>query len=122
LRYYIPDKVGCVVIGERCPIDSLVWITQTTKDPKYFKTIFGKFLLNFSSTADLIFFITANQETLIKRRSNEKINFLQFYLYDKMYEILKRSYPRLKIYRIETSYRSMRRSLYEIITAIGIEA
>jgi len=119
LRYYIPNKIGFVVIGERSPIDSLIWIMQTTNDPKYFKTIFGKFLLKFSSTADLIFFITANRDILIKRRLNEKINFFQYYLYEKIYEILKRNYPRLKIYRIETSYKSVRRSLHEIITTIG---
>jgi thymidylate kinase len=115
LRYYIPDKIGYIVIGERCPIDSLVWIMQTTKDSKYFKTIFGRFLLYFSSNADLVFFITANQEILIKRRLNEKINFLQLYLYDKIYEILKRSYSELKIYRIETSCESVERSLHKMI-------
>jgi thymidylate kinase len=122
LRYYLPDKIGYIVIGERCPIDSIVWIMQTTKDPKYFKTIFGKFLLCFSSTANVIFFITAKQEILIKRRLNEKynsLNVMQFYLYEKMYEILKRSYPKSKVYKLDTSSKSVKRSLYEIITVIG---
>jgi GTPase SAR1 family protein len=123
LRYYLPDKVGYIVIGERSPVDSLIWIMGTTKDPTYYKIMFGKFLLSFSSTAQIIVFITARQDILIKRRLNEKINiaFLkkQIYLYEKIYEILKEnSLVGSKVYRLDTSNKNIVSSLFEIIKAI----
>jgi hypothetical protein len=95
---------------------------QITKDPKYFKTIFGKFLLCFSSTANVIIFITAKLKILIKRRSNERTNssnVIQLYFYEKMYEVLKRSYLRSKVHRLDTSNKNTIQSLSELIATIG---
>jgi energy-coupling factor transporter ATP-binding protein EcfA2 len=123
LRYYFPDKVGYMVIGERSPIDSLIWIMKTTKDSKILKTIFGKFLLSFSGTARVLIFITAKQDILIKRRLDEKINITSFEtqscLYEKIYEILKRSYLGSKVYELDTSNKSEYSSLSELISLIS---
>jgi hypothetical protein len=64
----------------------------------------GKFLLNFSSTAQAIIFVTAKQDILIKRRLNKEVNILlsptQIYLYEKIYESLKRTYFGSKVYKL----------------------
>jgi len=122
LRYYLPDKTGYIVIGERSPIDSLVWVMTTTKDPAYYKTVFGKFLLSFSCTAHIIVYVTARQDILLKRRLNEKIKLSllekQNHLYENIYKILQENRTGTKIYRLDTSNKKPISSSFEIIKAL----
>jgi len=122
IEYYIPHKIGYVVIGERSPIDSLVWIIATTRDPQFLKTIYGKFLLSFSNSASKLIFVTARQDILVERRMSEGINTMfiktQVLLYEKIYKILKESHLRAKVYKLDTTDKSICNSFAEALSIV----
>jgi thymidylate kinase len=122
IEYYIPHKMGYIVIGERSPIDSLVWIIITTRDPRFLKTIYGKFLLSFSSSASKLIFVTAKQDTLIKRRKNEGINVTfiktQALFYKKIYKVLREGHLKTKVYRLDTTDKSVHDSFAEVLSVV----
>jgi thymidylate kinase len=122
IEYYIPHKVGYVVIGERSPIDSLVWIIATTRDSQFLKTICGKLLLAFSNSANKLVFVTAKQDILVERRMSEGINtkFIetQVFLYEKIHKILRESSLRAKVYRLDTSDKNVYDSFTEVISIV----
>jgi thymidylate kinase len=122
IKYYIPHKIGYVVVGERSPIDSLVWIVATTRDPRFLKTIYGKFLLSFSNSASKLIFVTARQDILVERRMSEGINttFIktQVLLYEKIYKILKESHVRAKVYRLDTIDKNVYDSFTEALSIV----
>jgi len=122
IEYYIPHKIGYVVVGERSPIDSLVWIIATTRDPQFLKTIYGKFLLGFSNSANKLVFVTAKQDILVKRRMSEGINttFIetQVFLYEKIYKILVEGSLRAKVYRLDTSDKNVYESFAELLSTV----
>jgi hypothetical protein len=111
-----------VVIGERSPIDSLVWIVATTRDPQFLKTIYGKFLLSFSNSANKLIFVTARQDILVERRMSEGINTMfiktQVLLYEKIYKILKESHLRAKVYKLDTTDKSICNSFAEALSIV----
>ncbi|ABW02285.1 thymidylate kinase-like protein [Caldivirga maquilingensis] len=68
LRYFLPALLGYVVIGDRCVLDLVVWVSVTTGDSTFVKSILGKALISMAMKSSIIVYVTADYEVLRARR------------------------------------------------------
>ena len=76
LRIILPSVAGYCVVSERCIPDFLAWISVTTNDKNYLDRIEAKFLLALSAKSNLKVFIVADLNTLLIRRGESNIGFI----------------------------------------------
>lgn len=86
VRFLLPSMMGSFVIAERYIPDFLVWVTLTTNDPAYSRSLGARFLLSLFSKAGTKVYITADYAELLSRRSDVDPTFLkrQLGLYEKL--------------------------------------
>ncbi len=107
IRFMLPCFLGRVVVAERYVPDFLIWVSLTTRDADYLKSLEARFLLAISMKAHVKVYVTASEAELAKRRGGEvNREFLrrQLKLYDEMAELV-------KAYKIDTTGRSVKETL-----------
>lgn len=117
-RFMLPCLLGYTVIAERYLPDFLVWVSLTTRDIDYLRSLEARFMLALSTKVDVKFYVTASETELAKRRSGE-VNgeFLsrQLKLYDKVAKLV-------RAYRIDTTERSVEETLDYLLKLIRSRA
>jgi len=110
VKFMLPCLLGYVVVAERYLPDFLVWVSVTTKDAGYLRSLEARFLLSLSMRADVRLYVTASEAELAKRREdvNHELLSRQLKLYDKVATLI-------KAYKIDTTERSVEESLKEIL-------
>jgi len=107
VRFMLPCLLGYVVVAERYAPDFLVWVSLTTRDAGYLRSLEAKFLLALAMRAEVKVYVTASEAELAKRRG-EEVNreFLsrQLKLYDRVATLL-------RAYKIDTTERSVEETL-----------
>ena len=118
IRFILPCFLGYVVIAERYLPDFLVWVSLTTRDAGYLRSLEARFLLALSMKADVKVYVTASKAELAKRRG-EEVNreFLsrQLKLYDKVAKLV-------RAYKIDTTERSVKETLGYLLNLIHLRA
>jgi len=107
VRFMLPCFLGYIVIAERYLPDFLVWVSLTTRDAGYLRSLEARFLLALAMRADVKVYVTASEAELAKRRGDEvNREFLsgQLKLYDTVAMLL-------GAYRIDTTGRSVEETL-----------
>ncbi|MCW3982390.1 MAG: AAA family ATPase [Candidatus Bathyarchaeota archaeon] len=69
-RYTIPSVFGFYVVGERCPIDFIVWVAFTTEDESYINGFASRVLQSLTLKKSKAVYITADLNTLLTRRKD----------------------------------------------------
>ena len=117
-RFMLPCLLGYTVIAERYLPDFLVWVSLTTRDIDYLRSLEARFMLALSTKVDVKFYVTASETELAKRRGGE-VNgeFLsrQLKLYDKVAKLV-------RAYRIDTTERSVEETLDYLLNLIRSRA
>jgi thymidylate kinase len=118
VRFMLPCFLGYVVIAERYLPDFLVWVSLTTRDASYLRSLEARFMLTLSMKADVKVCVTASEAELAKRRGGEvNCEFLsrQLKLYDKVVKLV-------KAYQIDTTRRSVEETLGYLLSLIPLKA
>jgi GTPase SAR1 family protein len=102
-RYYLPSLLGYIVIGDRGPLDSLVWIMLVTNDEDYLAKIGARFLLALTSKNSVTIYVTAGFTTLIKRKKDTSHIFVAKEV--KLYSLIITRIPNIQV--IDTTNRSI---------------
>ena len=113
-RFTLPCLLGHVVIAERYLPDFLVWVSLTTRDTRYLRSLEAKFMLALSAKTSMNFYVTASEAELAKRRGEEVNHELlsrQLKLYDKVAKLL-------RAYRIDTTERGVEETLDHLLNFI----
>jgi thymidylate kinase len=114
VRFMLPGLLGYTVVAERYIPDFLVWVSLTTRDEGYLKRVEARFMLALSMKTKVKVCVTASEAELIKRRSGEvgqKSLSRQLKLYDRLAKIV-------KAYKIDTTDRSIKETLNELLDLI----
>lgn len=111
-NFYLP-ALRSVLICERYLPDFLVWVSLTTRDKDFQRSILGQFLLKLSSKADIGFYITAEFNELIERKKDMNSLFIkrQLLLYEEIADILSTC-------KVDTTHQSVNKSLNYILEEI----
>jgi thymidylate kinase len=113
IRYYLPSLLGYIVVGDRGPLDSLVWIMLVTNDKNYVHKIQGRFLL-YLSRGFCSIYVTATYKELIKRKYDTSQKFMWEQL--KVYEELSSLYG---IHKLDTTNKEIKESFHELLHRIS---
>jgi thymidylate kinase len=114
VKFILPSILGYTVIAERYIPDFLAWISTTTRDENYLERLEARFMLALSAKANVRIYVTASEAELIKRRSGEvgeKFLSRQLKLYNRLAKIV-------KAYKIDTTDRSIKETLNELLNLI----
>ena len=117
-RFMLPRFLGYVVVAERHLPDFLVWVSLTTRDIGYLRSLEAKFMLALSMKADVKVYVTASETELVRRRSGEvNHEFLrkQLKLYDNMAKLI-------RAYKIDTTERGVEETLGYLLNLINLRA
>ncbi len=76
LKYILPSTLGYWVVADRYVLDFIVWVSITTNDQRYLKSVEAKFLLALSSKTHVRIYVTATIKELLRRRK-EDIHYLR---------------------------------------------
>jgi len=122
-KFVIPSSLGFCVIGERCPIDSVVWVSSTTNDPKYMRSLLAKFLVSLIlRESGAMFYVVADRRVLLRRRLDEKLNDLflgrQLIQYESIYKMLVEYGGRSRVLKIDTSNRNATESFIDVMAFV----
>jgi len=115
-RFILPRFLGYVVVAERHLPDFLVWVTLTTRDTNYLRSLEARFMLALSMKADVKVYVTASETELVRRRSGEvNHEFLrkQLKLYDNMAKLI-------RAYKIDTTERGVEETLGYLLNLINL--
>ncbi len=83
IKFAIPSYIGYSVIGERCLIDFIVWISITTRDPHFVDGYLGRISLALAMRSSQNVYVRADLETLKnRRRAEHSLLSKQLALYD----------------------------------------
>lgn len=110
IRFLLPNILGYVVIAERYLPDFIIWVSITTRDPSYPKSLTARFLKALAIKAKARIYVTADLATLLKRREDMDPIFLEKQL--KLYENLASS---MDVFRLDTTNKSIRESADMVI-------
>jgi thymidylate kinase len=116
VRFVLPGLLGYVVIAERYVPDFLVWISLTTRDAGYLRSLEARFMLALSTKASVRFYVTASEAELIKRKGGEvggKFLSGQLKLYDRVAELI-------RAYKIDTTGRSVEETLGHLLSLVRL--
>ncbi|QOJ79268.1 hypothetical protein IG193_02050 [Infirmifilum lucidum] len=85
-RFILPRLLGYCVIAERYLPDFIVWVSLTTRDVSYLRSLEARFLLALSEKASVKVYVRASEAELAKRRNDVGSGFIvkQLELYDKI--------------------------------------
>jgi thymidylate kinase len=114
VNFILPRILGYTVIAERYIPDFLAWVSTTTRDENYLEKLEARFMLALSAKANASIYITASEAELTKRRGGEvgqKFLSRQLKLYDRLAKIV-------KAYKIDTTDRSIKETLNELLNLI----
>ena len=115
IRFMLPRFLGYIIVAERYLPDFLVWVSLTTRDTGYLRSLEAKFMLTLSIKADVKIYMTASETELVRRRSGEVDHeFLrkQLKLYDNMAELI-------RAYKIDTTGRGVEETLGCLLNLIN---
>jgi len=76
-RYHIPHLLGYIVIGDRSPLDSIIWIILITHDPRYLRSITAKFFLALTYRANIKIYLIADPSKLLERKKDMSRKFVE---------------------------------------------
>lgn len=109
-RYLIPRGLGRVVVADRYIPDFIVWVSIITHNPSFKESLYSRQLQTLSRKDTIRYYITAS-EGEINRRSEGEIMRL---------EEQKRLNSSLAVdaYKIDTTHKTPRESLREIVTIL----
>jgi thymidylate kinase len=114
VKFILPSILGSTVIAERYIPDFLAWVSTTTRDEDYFERLEARFMLALSAKANVRIYVTASEAELTKRRDGEvgqKFLSRQLKLYDRLAKTV-------KAYKIDTTDRSIKETLNELLNLI----
>jgi thymidylate kinase len=113
VKFTLPRILGYTVIAERYIPDFLAWVSTTTRNEDYLERLEARFMLALSAKANVRIYVTASETELIKRRGEVDQKFLsrQLKLYDRLAKIV-------KAYKIDTTDRSIKETLNELLNLI----
>jgi len=114
IRFMLPCLLGYVVIAERYLPDFLVWVSLTTRDARYLRSLEARFLLALSRKADVRVYVTASEAELTKRRNgevNREFLMRQLKLYDKVAKLI-------RAYKIDTTEKSAEETLDNLLSLV----
>jgi len=114
-RFLIPSWLGYLVIAERYIPDFLVWISITTNDPNYLKSLNAKFLLTLTLKAKVKVYVTAELPELLKRREHTNPLFIQKQLI--LYEKITRN---VNAFKLDTTNKSVNKSVDNVLNLIEL--
>jgi len=116
LRFLLPRSLGYLVVAERGPIDFLVWITMTTRQPRVLTSIIGRFAMALARKTSTNVYIRADLKTLQKRRqASPETPSLSIQL--KIYDAIAKAY---EIPTIDTSNISVAESIKQILEQVRL--
>ena len=116
LRFLLPRSLGYLVVAERGPIDFLVWITMTTRQPRVLTSIIGRFTMALARKTSTNIYIRADLKTLQKRRqASPETPSLSIQL--KIYDAIAKAY---EIPTIDTSNISVAESIKQILEQVPL--
>jgi len=110
VKFMLPCLLGYMVVAERYLPDFLVWVSLTTRDAGYLRSLEARFLLALAMRADVKVYVTASEAELAKRRKEVNREFLsrQLKLYDKVAAFI-------RAYKIDTTGRSVEETLNDLL-------
>ncbi|RLE41903.1 hypothetical protein DRJ16_05535 [Candidatus Woesearchaeota archaeon] len=118
IKFILPCLLGYAVIAERYLPDFLVWVSLTTRDADYLRSLEAQFMLALSMKMDMKVYVTASETELAKRRCEEVTHeFLnrQLKLYDNVAKLV-------RAYKIDTTERSIEETLGYLLNLIHLRA
>lgn len=115
LRYTIPSVCGFYVVGERCPIDFIVWVAFTTEDELYLDGFASRVLRNLTLTNSKVVYITADFNTLLTRRKDIAPSKLS--VQQRLYKKISAS---VNAYTLNTTKRNPKTSLEKLTAMLQI--
>jgi len=118
VKFMLPCFLGYAVVAERYLPDFLVWVSVTTRDAGYLRSLEARFLLALAMRTDVRIYVTASEAELAKRRGKEvnpKLLSRQLKLYDKVAALL-------RAYKIDTTERSIEETLGYLLNLIHLRA
>jgi len=113
LKFILPSTLGSWVIAERYTPDFITWISITTNDQHYPKSIEARFLLALASKAHAKIHVTATLKELSRRRKETNPNFVsdQLKLYDQIASTL-------HAHKLDTTNKSVNQSLEKVLSVL----
>ncbi|MEM0233183.1 MAG: hypothetical protein QXL22_04090 [Candidatus Nezhaarchaeales archaeon] len=118
LKFLIPSMLGYIVIGDKGPLDFLVWVSVTTRDSRFVQGFIGRFTLALASKSYLNIYVRAELEVLKARKPNVTHSlFPRFAIYDFLAK-------KVKVPIIDTTKKTVEESVKEIcsiLSKVGIK-
>ncbi|MEM0471726.1 MAG: AAA family ATPase [Sulfolobales archaeon] len=108
-KFLVPSILGYTVIAERYIPDFIVWVALTTRDPRYVNSIAARFLLGLASRAEIMVYVAAEPEELLRRKNDVGRNKILRQL--RLYDIMAKQ---LNAFKLDTTGRSVEESLAEL--------
>lgn len=118
VRFVLPSLLGYIVVAERYTPDFLVWVSLTTRDIGYLRSLEAKFMLALSAKTSARVYVTASEAELIRRRGQEVNSELlgrQLELYDKIAELI-------RAYKIDTTEKGVEETLNYLLSLLSPSA
>jgi hypothetical protein len=115
LRYTIPSVCGFYVVGERCPIDFIVWVAFTTEDESYLNGFASRTLRTLTLKNSKAVYITADFNTLLTRRKDITPNKLS--IQQSLYRKISAS---INAYTLNTTQRNPQVSLEKLTVMLQL--
>jgi len=118
VRFMLPRFLGYIVIAERYLPDFLVWVTLTTREIGYLRSLEARFILALIMKVDVKVYVTASKTELARRRGGEVSHeFLrrQLRLYDNIAKLV-------RAYKIDTTERGVAETLGYLLNLIHLRA
>lgn len=116
LKFIVPSALGFCILAERYVPDFIVWVSLTTSDQGYMKSIESRFLLALSSKAHTKIYVTASLEELTRRRKEVDRDFIRGQL--KLYDEIALA---ISAQKLDTSNKSVNDSLKDILSLLNIQ-
>ncbi len=114
IKFILPCFLGYVVIAERYAPDFLVWVSLTTRDTGYLRSLEAWFMLALSAKASVKVYVTASETELIRRKGEEvngKFLCRQLELYERIAELV-------EAYKIDTTEKSVEETVSYLLSLI----
>ncbi len=117
IRFVIPNSFGFCVIGERCFLDFIVWVAIVTRDESYLNSLPSGFLQSLALKSQARVYITADLNTLLKRRTDVSTEILS--QQQRLYKTLSST---VGAYTLDTTGRSAQESLEILMLMLNLNS
>jgi len=120
VRFAVASLFYRVIVGDRSPLDTLIWILLTTNSLEFLRTFMGKILLLLTFKSHCIIYMYADLQTLIVRKHDMPKEFIakQVKVYATFIKIISKYH---KVLYVDTTKTKPDESILEILSSIWLD-